>query len=153
MGYIEYIRSKIGHDKIFLNCVGAAIQDENERVLLQRRADRNVWGFPGGVMELGESFEEAIQREVKEETGLNVEVADLIGIYSKYSDEYPNGDKAQPILAFFKCIIVSGELSTEDDETLELRFFEKSEQPELVNKQHIDMFNDLYSYSSRPIIS
>lgn len=54
MGYIEYIRSKIGHDKIFLNCVGAAIQDENGRVLLQRRADRNVWGFPGGVMELGE---------------------------------------------------------------------------------------------------
>ena len=55
-------------------------------------------------MELGESFTQAAAREVLEETGLNVNPEKLIGIYSKYFDEYPNGDKAQPISAFFSAV-------------------------------------------------
>ena len=48
MGYIEFIRSKVGHDKIILNYVGAAIYNDSGKVLLQRRSDRNTWGVPGG---------------------------------------------------------------------------------------------------------
>ena len=153
MDYIKFIRSKVGHDKIFLNCVGAAIINESGEVLLQKRADRFVWGFPGGVMELGETFEQALQREVKEETGLNVSIKKLIGIYSAYSDKYPNGDEAQPILAFFLCMIDSGELSTDDEETLELRFFNKKDVPPLLNKQHEDMFRDLFRNQNNIVIS
>lgn len=39
MDYVKFIRSKVGHDKIFLNCVGAAIMNDEGEVLLQRRSD------------------------------------------------------------------------------------------------------------------
>lgn len=153
MNYIEFIRSKVGHDRIFLNCVGAAIMNDAGQVLLQKRSDRNTWGFPGGVMELGESFSDAVKREVKEETGLTVAVERLLGVYSAYMDEYPNGDKAQPILVFFLCKVQSGELSVDDDETLELKYFSKEEMPQLVNQQHMDMFRDLFTSGDKVIIS
>ncbi len=104
-------------------------------------------------MELGETFEDALRREVKEETGLNVSIEKLIGIYSAYSDKYPNGDEAQPILAFFLCKIDSGELSADDEETLELRFFNKNNIPPLLNQQHEDMFRDLFSNKNNVVIS
>lgn len=153
MNYIEFIRSKVGHDKIFLNCVAAAMIDDAGKVLLQKRADRNAWGFPGGIMELGESFSDAVKREVKEETGLNVAVDKLLGVYSDYADEYPNGDKAQPIVIFFLCKVESGELTVDDDETLELKYFGKDEMPRLVNLQHTDMFRDLFTNGNRITIS
>ena len=86
MEYWKELRKKVGHDKIMLNCAGAAIFNSEGQVLLQKRKAGELWGFPGGVMELGESFEETIIREVMEETGLQVEVKQLIGVYSKYSD-------------------------------------------------------------------
>ena len=52
-------------------------------MLLQKRADSNKWGFPGGAVELGETPQMAAIREVKEETGLDVEVDKLIGIYTE----------------------------------------------------------------------
>lgn len=66
-------------------------------------------------MELGESAAETAVREVLEETGLTVEVEHLIGVYNKYFDEYPNGDKAQTIAFFFKCKPVEGELKIDGD--------------------------------------
>ena len=59
---------------------GGCIFNEKGEVLLQRRGDCNLWGFPGGTVELGETPQMAAKREVKEETGLDVEVGGLIGI-------------------------------------------------------------------------
>jgi len=146
MEYIKSIREKIGNEEILLNCVGAAILNDKKQVLLQKRADKNLWGFPGGIMELHESFSEAIKREVEEETGLEIDIKRLIGIYSKYYDEYPNGDKVQPILVFFECVPMSKYLRIDNNETLELKYFGINEMPKLVNQQHIDMFDDLFSF-------
>lgn len=153
MDYISYIRSKVGHDKIFLNCVVAAIVDDAGRVLLQKRSDRKMWGFPGGVMELGESFFDAVKREVKEETGLAVEIERLLGVYSAYLDEFPNGDRAQPITLFFLCRAIAGNLSVDDEETLELGYFGRDEMPQMVNQQHMDMFHDLFEGGDQVVIS
>lgn len=146
MEYWKQLRQKVGHDKVILTCAGAAILDDNNRVLLQKRTDKDCWSFPGGVMDLGESFEETAVREVREETGLDVTVNELIGIYSKYSDEYQNGDKSQPVLIFFKCTVIGGELRCDDEETSELKYFGFNEKPKLLNKQHEDMFEDLTEY-------
>ena len=152
MDYITFIRSKVGHDEIFLNCSGGAIIDDKDRVLLGRRADRNTWGFPGGVMELGETLIEAAKREIWEETGLEVEVEKLIGMYSGYHDTFPNGDTAQPVTALFLCKIKSGMLIADNTETLELNFFGKNEMPQMVNQQHIDMFHDVFAFCGAPFI-
>lgn len=146
MEYWKQLRQKVSHDKVILPCSGAAILDDNNRILLQKRTDKNCWSFPGGVMDLGESFEETAVREVKEETGLDVKVRELIGVYSKYSDEYQNGDRSQPVLVFFKCSVVGGELRCDGDETSELKYFDLDEKPDLLNKQHDDMFMDLREY-------
>jgi 8-oxo-dGTP pyrophosphatase MutT (NUDIX family) len=58
--YIRYIREKVGNDLIFLNFFEGIIYNEKNEVLLQKRGDRNAWGFPGGAMELGESAEETV---------------------------------------------------------------------------------------------
>ncbi len=77
------------------------IENEDGEILLQKRGDKKAWGFPGGALELGESTEEAMIREIKEETGLSVKADRLIGVYTKYFDEYPNGDIAQCIVSVF----------------------------------------------------
>lgn len=51
--YISYIRSKVGHETIFLTYSGGILTDGKGRVLLQLRADKNSWGIIGGCMLLG----------------------------------------------------------------------------------------------------
>ncbi|SDZ29132.1 ADP-ribose pyrophosphatase YjhB, NUDIX family [Evansella caseinilytica] len=143
MGYINWIRERVGHEKIFLNFSGVCITDDKGNILLQRRGDKNKWGFPGGALELGESAEECAIREAKEETGLDIKIDYLIGVYTKYFDDYPNGDQAQPITFLFKGIVTGGSLKTDQKETLELKYFNPNQFPSLVNKQHEDFLNDV----------
>ncbi|KRF03322.1 NTP pyrophosphohydrolase [Paenibacillus sp. Soil766] len=140
--YIRFIREKVGNDLIFLNFSGGIIYNEKNEVLLQKRGDRNAWGFPGGAMELGESAEETAIREIFEETGLTVNVEHLIGIYTKYFEKYPNGGEAQTISFFFQCKPVSGELIADGTESLEVRYFSVEDFPPLFNKQHEDALKD-----------
>ncbi len=72
--YINWIRSKVGHEKIILVFAGGCLFNNGGKVLLQKRGDFGKWGFPGGAIELGEKPEEAAIREFKEETGLGVEI-------------------------------------------------------------------------------
>lgn len=81
MDYIKWLRSKVGKEKIILNFAGGCIVNKEGEILLQKRRDKGVWGFPGGVLEIGESIEGAAKREVFEETGLIVEPKRLIGIF------------------------------------------------------------------------
>ncbi len=143
MNYIKWIREKVGHEKILLNFAGVCILNQDNEVLLQKRGDKNKWGFPGGALEIGESIEECAIREVKEETGLDVEIEYLIGVYSLYFDKYPNGDEAQCITHFFKGSPIGGTLMIDQSETLELKYFKFNECPSLVNQQHEDCLIDL----------
>lgn len=100
--YISWLRSKVGHDPINLNFAGCIIPRANGDVLLQKRGDRKkpTWGFPGGGVELGEPLHAAAMREVREETGLEVAVMELAGVYSGTLDSYPNGDSAYSVTTF-----------------------------------------------------
>ena len=68
--YVRRIRKYLGSQKIILNCAGGIVEKDN-KILLQRRADNNRWGLPGGLLELNETYLEAAIREIKEETGLD----------------------------------------------------------------------------------
>lgn len=141
--YIRWIRNKVGHEKIILVFAGGCVFDTNGKVLLQRRGDSKKWGFPGGAIEIGETPEMAAIREVKEETGLDVRVSGLIGIYTDCDMEYPNGDTAHSILIVYELEMIGGQLKCDNRETVDLKYFNLDEMPELFCKQHEEIKIDL----------
>jgi ADP-ribose pyrophosphatase YjhB (NUDIX family) len=64
----------------FVSVAGVVVRDDG-RVLVVQRRDNGRWEAPGGVLELGETFEEGVRREVAEETGVDVAVDRLAGVY------------------------------------------------------------------------
>ena len=101
--------------------------------------------YPAAPLALGESAEEAAIREIREETGLAVTADALIGVYTKYFDSYPNGNRAQAVSFFFRCSIVGGSLRVDRKETFDLGFFDPHDMPKLFNQQHRDMQADATS--------
>lgn len=65
--------------------VAGVVIDVDKRVLVIRRRDNGHWEAPGGVLELGETFEQGVEREVLEETGVQVSVDALTGVYKNMS--------------------------------------------------------------------
>lgn len=65
-----------------LTVSAVARRESGPEILLMQRADNGHWGLPGGHVDPGESVAEATAREVREETGFDVEVGRLIGVYS-----------------------------------------------------------------------
>ncbi|MEZ3420394.1 MAG: NUDIX domain-containing protein [Eubacterium sp.] len=141
--YIKKIRKEFGHERLILNFAGCILFDEQNRLILQKRADCGKYGFFGGMVEPGESVAEAAVREVKEESGLDVEIASFFGVYSKYFAEYENGDKAQPICHIFKAKIIGGNPIDSNSETSEIGYFNLENLPELFCRQHRDILDDL----------
>ena len=142
--YIKWIRSKVGHDKIILTFAGGCIFDNEGKVLLQRRGDSDKWGFPGGAVEIGETPEMAATREAKEETGLDVEIGKLIGVFTDLDIVYPSGDKAQSIVIAYELKNVGGKLFCDQKEPKEWKYFTKEDRPILFTKSHEDLWNSIW---------
>lgn len=133
--YIKTMRQMIGKETLFTVGCGAIIEDEMNRILLQRRKDQNNWCIPGGVMEVNETFLETVRREVEEETNLCIANIELFGIYSGPSCfmEYPNGDKVYSVQIIFICRGFQGILKQEGEESFEHRFFDRDNLPNPLN--------------------
>lgn len=112
--------------------VFALIFDE-EHILLSHRRDIDWWNLPGGGMELGETVDEALRREVREETGLEVEVEQLVGVYSK--------PQKQEVVLTFRCRTISGTLQP-TEESDENRFFDPHALPENLLPKHRQRIED-----------
>ncbi len=97
----------------------AIIFNHEGKFLLTRRADNGQWCLPSGGLEPGESVEEAGIREVFEETGLNVRIKRLIGIYSNRDQLviYEDGAKFQIVALHFEAEIIDGNPGLSDETT------------------------------------
>lgn len=112
--------------------VAAVVFNEQGDVLLMKRIDNGLWGIPSGHVEPGETVEEAIKREVMEETGLEVTVERLIGVYSHPASQvfsYPSGDVVQFITLCFLCRVDGGSIRADRKESAEVKFFNPAELP------------------------
>jgi 8-oxo-dGTP diphosphatase len=103
--------------------VFAAISDEGARILFVRMNYATcAWTTPGGRVEHGESPLDALKREVLEESGLDVEAGELVGVYSKpYKDD---------IVLFFRASVVRRNSWQPNDEISHLGYFGRNELPE-----------------------
>ena len=112
--------------------VGAIII-EDSRVLLVKRAHPPLqaqWSIPGGVLEVGELVREAAIREAREETGLIVEPAELLGVYDRVLRHADGRVQYHYVLIDFLCRLTGGELRAASD-AAEVRWFTPEELPAL----------------------
>ena len=112
--------------------VGAVIVRDN-RVLLIRRGQAPLlgeWSLPGGVLECGETLREATIREAREETGLAVEVGEMLGVYERVIRSEDARVRYHYVLIDFLCRPVAGELKAASD-AAEAGWFTREELPPL----------------------
>src|SRR5947209_4990683 len=126
----------------FRIAVSAPIVEEG-RVLFSHRRDIDWWSLAGGGMEVGETVDEALCREVAEETGLEVEVEQLVGVYSK--------PQKQEIVLTFRCHITGGTL-TATEETRECRYFAPEALPTNTLPKHRQRIEDAQLHQQSAVI-
>jgi len=131
--YIKDIRKLVGHQKILSVACAAIIENDQQQILLQLRSDTKDWGVPGGNMELSETILQALIREVKEETNLQLDSKNtkLFGIYSgdKCLTIYPNLDEVQYVIFVFYTKVTDTTKLSICPESEKLVFFERNNLP------------------------
>jgi 8-oxo-dGTP diphosphatase len=100
-----------------VSVAGIVVRDDGRILAIQRR-DNGHWEPPGGVLELSETFEEGVRREVAEETGVHVEVGQLTGAYKNLTRGV--------VALVFRCRVISGE-GNATDESQSIRWFTPEE--------------------------
>ncbi len=124
MSYISDIRKKVGHDPVFMP-FSCGVIVKNNAILFQKRADDGTWSLHGGSLEFGETFEDALKREFKEELGINVLEYIMVAPYSgkELFNIYPNGDQVYPVGVFYLVTKYDGEIKPDMDEVSEVKWF------------------------------
>ncbi len=150
IGYPVFVRvcmGELGYLFVMLqDGAAAAIIDKEGRILLQSRADRDLWGLPGGCQEVGERFEDVVIREVKEETNLDVKEEDLklISVVSGKSrkNSYPHGDIVYNNTVFYCIENYSGKLKW-NEESKDMKFYDLDNLPNnLHDADLIEIYKD-----------
>ncbi|WP_283134819.1 NUDIX domain-containing protein [Rhizohabitans arisaemae] len=129
--FLVRIRERAGTELMMLPSVGGCVFDEHGRLLLALHTD--IWAMPGGILEPDERPAEAVVRELREETGLEVAVRGLIGVSGgpNFRHTYANGDRVAYMTAFYGCEIVGGSLRPDGEEIADAVFFAPDELPGL----------------------
>lgn len=137
MEYYKFLRQYVGTKPLILPGAVVIIANDKGEVLLQKRPEGR-WGLPGGLMELGESFEEVAIREVKEEIGLEIQNLKLLHVFSgkEFYTKAPNGDEFYSVTAVFYTDEVKGNIDLKSAETLDIQYFKYDNLPENMIGSH-----------------
>ena len=118
MARIDYIEDpKAPTANSVVPSVVAVVEDDQGRILLIHKTDNDLWALPGGGHDIGESVAETVVREVKEETGYDVEVVDIVGTYTnpRHVMAYDDGEVRQQFSICFAARLLGGELKTSSE--------------------------------------
>jgi 8-oxo-dGTP pyrophosphatase MutT (NUDIX family) len=129
--FIKQLRSRVGSELLLIPAVTGVVFDDAGRVLCGRRADNGHWSLVGGIMEPGEEVAEAVVREVYEETSVLVRPERITGVYTHADVVHRNGDRSCYVVVAFRCRAIDGEPRVNDDESLEVGWFDLADLPPL----------------------
>lgn len=146
--YLSNLRSHLGPQCILVPGVRAVILNNRREVLLQRRKDLDCWGLPAGAVELEETAFDALRREVREETNLEIGQAEPMALYSGPSQRftYPHGDEIQCFSVAFIVRDWTGEPQADGVEGSEVRFWPLDTLPEHIVPVHKRTLDDFRQY-------
>ena len=149
--YISKIRKHLGHEPILIPHAVAIVFNEQNDVLIEVRQDDGFLDFPGGAIDIAEEVEDALKRELFEETGL---IADEIELFKIYSGEltrykYMNGDVIYGVDIFYIVKKYRGQLKAQENEVKELRFMKLEDIIRPVSLRNKEVINDLQQYVKR----
>lgn len=119
---------EIGKDYIGVGCGAFILNNKNELLLLQRNKapEKGYWSIPGGKLEMFETFEEAVKREIKEEVNVDIEVIDMLGL----CDHIIKEEQKHWVTPSYLCKIINGEpKNMEPLKHLELKWFSLEQLP------------------------
>jgi 8-oxo-dGTP diphosphatase len=152
--YNENMSTSIPNCQI-LPAVAAAIFNEHGEILLQRRKDVDQWCIISGHVEFGETVEQAMLREVMEETNTEGKISRFIGIYSSPASQtyHYESRSVQYITSYFEVQLqASPDLSFSNEETGELRFFPVTALPQQLAQISEHWLSDVLDRSHTPFI-
>ncbi|MFJ7339599.1 NUDIX hydrolase [Streptomyces sp. NPDC101110] len=129
--FIRTLRASAGQQLLWLPGVTALVFDDEGRVLLNRRADTGKWSVLGGIPEPGEQPAACAVREVYEETAVRCVAERVVVVQALAPVTYENGDVCQYMDITFRCRAVGGEARVNDDESLDVAWFDIDALPEL----------------------
>jgi ADP-ribose pyrophosphatase YjhB (NUDIX family) len=115
--------------------VAGVVTDDDGRVLVIQRRDNGHWEPPGGVLELGETFEQGLHREVLEETGVQVTVDGLTGVYKNM--------KRGIVALVYRCSIKAGHPRT-SNEAISVRWVDRDQIDELMSPAYAARVHDAF---------
>jgi 8-oxo-dGTP pyrophosphatase MutT (NUDIX family) len=129
--FVLALREKIGHDPLPLPGVTAVVFDDAGRVLLGRRSDNGRWSLITGCLEPGEQPAVGLVREIEEETGVVAVAERLVSVTALPMMACANGDLVHWLDLTFRCRAVGGDARVNDDESLEVGWFDRLTLPDL----------------------
>lgn len=130
--------------------VNAVIFRSDNRVLVTKRRDGDIWCLPGGLVDFGESVVDAVVREVREEVGLHVTVSRLVGVYSEANLRVVWPARQNSIILTFQCEVTSGELSP-GEEVSETEYVAHDALPPLI-ETHYQRIADALERRLAPVL-
>lgn len=140
--------------RLVLGCSATIFDSSRQKVLLTRRTDNGRWCLPGGHTEAGESVVETCLRETLEETGLEVRMVRLLGVYSSPHRvvEYSDGNRYHIVALNFEVEPVGGAL-TLSDETTDCGYLSWDEIAHMdVMETHVERLTDVFSGQPAPFV-
>ncbi|MBI4769203.1 MAG: NUDIX domain-containing protein [Chloroflexi bacterium] len=153
MDYWHRLRQLAGKQTLIVpGAAGAIVHDG--KVLLVRHGLLKKWQVPGGVQEVGESIQQTVEREIREELGLNLKAGPLIAVYSgpEWTLEYPDGSRLQQLLLFFMMEGPLLPIRAQETELTAHRFFAPNDVPEDTMACCKQKVRDALAYTGKVIL-
>jgi len=131
--------------------VGALILDGSRIVLCQRGKDpfRGYWSLPGGLVEIGERVVDALTREVREETGLDIETDQVAEVFERITPDAAGRVEYHYVMIDYLCRVKGGTLRAGDDAAA-VGWFERADLPKVqLTPGSLDVIERVFDYAER----